>query len=310
VFRVKGSGTPVQCASTDMTVDPVTGHLLLRQTTPSGLTANFDVGGNTSALSGRKLLQSADGSVEAGRRLMQGWPGWLQQPVVTMNPICTWHSPDFWNSATGTYLTGSCSQFAYANKANVPMLSNYGQTESHYYAATFSAAVTGVAYFSFGGGMVTAICQVDMYRMYFSTTSWLDFCFRPWPVCASPTAVNCCSTGNCPTAPFVNYAKFQFDSMAFDLPCVLNKYGQVGFKAASGNVYKSDACLHLIGEFPKGAGDPLYRMSQQLPTNNVGSKAWFPYGTTTTDSANGANPKRRLQSSRQLLARLSAGGNS
>jgi hypothetical protein len=61
----------VQCASTDLTVDPVTGHLLVRDTTPSSVTVNFTVGAGDATASpgaGRKLLAGQD-SQPAGRTL-------------------------------------------------------------------------------------------------------------------------------------------------------------------------------------------------------------------------------------------------
>lgn len=102
----------MQCASSDLTVDPVSGHLLLRDTTPSGVTFNVEIGSsdaNPSPGAGRKLLAGQD-SQPAGRSLLQT-PSPTAQPVLAMNTICEWHSPDFWNSVTGTYLTGTCSQF-------------------------------------------------------------------------------------------------------------------------------------------------------------------------------------------------------
>lgn len=77
----------------------------------------------------------------------------------------------------------------------------------------------------------------------------------------------------------------------------------------------NNACIHMIGEFGKSMGDPNYRLSAQLPIYNgvynvPASKVWYPNGTTTTDSANGAFPSgRHLLSGRSLLSHAPGGGN-
>lgn len=69
---MKGTSTPVQCASTDLTVDPLTGHLLLRDTTPSGVTINVEIGASdvpvaATPFPGRKLLAGDSHSRRAAR---------------------------------------------------------------------------------------------------------------------------------------------------------------------------------------------------------------------------------------------------
>jgi hypothetical protein len=71
-----------------------------------------------------------------------------------------------------------------------------------------------------------------------------------------------------------------------------------------------NACIHLLGEFAKGSGDPKYRLSAQLPLQSGSFSTWYPNGTTTTDSANGGFPNgRRLLEGRSLLGPKPGGGN-
>ena len=289
VFRVKGSGTPVQCASTDVTVDPVTGHLVLRGTTPSTSTLNYEVGASDATVNistpGRKLLASSGDSQAASRSLLQinSTP---TQTVSTLSAVCAWHSADFYNTATGSYLTGPCSQFPYAKTVNIPMLPAGGQRMGHYHPATWSQGVNSVAWASFAEPVTSTFCQWDLYRVYVNKTSWLDFCFQPFPSCMSRTQDHCCSSNNCPSGPFINYQNLQYDPNLFSLPCITNKYGRVTY--VSGGVSTSnDACIRPIGFFPMGQGDPMYRLSAQM-----GNAQWFPEGTTTTETAGGMNGRR------------------
>ena len=156
-------------------------------------------------------------------------PDFLLPPAGAL--LCR-HSPDFYNSITGTFLTGTCSQFKYANRStsirraasqrqaagctdshrtlltpslgsvNVPMLVNEGQFSSSYHPASVSVVVTLVTYVSFPAHVTTAFCGADLYRVSFSPSSFLDFCF-------GPVAASSCRSNNCPTAPFVNYANFR-----------------------------------------------------------------------------------------------------
>lgn len=108
--------------------------------------------------------------------------------------------------------------------------------------------------------------------------------------------------GPCPTGPFINYANLQFDNNIFDLPCITNLKGKIaayGVPAALGN----NACIHLIGNFGKGSGDPVYRLSNQLPVALAGpgnptaatlKASWYPNGTTSTDTTAGGGPQRHL----------------
>lgn len=180
------------------------------------------------------------------------------------------------------------------------MLANNGQTMGHYHLATISAEVQSIAYISYAGHVTNAFCNHDLYRVFFNVSSWLDFCFDYYRPCQNGGKDDCCTSKNCPTQPFINYANFLYDSNLLDLPCVMNKYGRI-----TANKNTNDACIHLIGDFAKGAGDPKYRLSAQLPTNNVGSGTWYPNGTTTTDSTYGAYPSGR----RHLLGKYASGGN-
>jgi len=315
VFRVKGSGTPVQCASSDITIDPVTGHLVMRETTPyASVTLNYNASDTlASDLSitvapGRKLLSAPSNGNAIGRSLLTDSN--TNTPVVTMSSVCTWHSTDFYNPDTGSFLTGTCSQFPYSRVANIPMLANGGQTTPHYHPATLALDITSVAWISMGYEAYTAFCYSDLYRFSLGVNGSLDFCFVPWPACSSSVKTNCCPTKdssgkpNCPTMPFVNYANLKFDENLFDLPCVKNLHGQVGFSKDPAFVAtaKNDACIKPVGHFNEGQGDPLYSMSKQLPTNNVGSKDWYPAGASSTDSSkDGWNSRRRLNS-RELLS--------
>ena len=91
-----------------------------------------------------------------------------------------------------------------------------------------------------------------------------------------------------------------------------NKYGQI---RTSQNI-TSNACVHMLGEFAKGSGDPKYRLSAQLPVfgspatyNPAAASQWYPNGTTTTDSAGGGNPiGRHLLEGRSLLGPKPGGG--
>ena len=96
---------------------------------------------------------------------------------------------------------------------NVPMLVAQGQTMPHYHQATVSQVVTMVTYVSYPFQAASAFCAADLYRVYFSPASYLDFCFVP-------LSASQCPTGNCPTAPFVNYAHFVYDPQLLALPCV------------------------------------------------------------------------------------------
>ena len=69
----------------------------------------------------------------------------------------------------------------------------------HYHLASVTNAVQQITYASFPGLVPTAFCGWDLYRVYFSTTSFLDFCFVP-------LGPGQCPSNNCPTAPFVNCA--------------------------------------------------------------------------------------------------------
>ena len=90
----------------------------------------------------------------------------------------------------------------------------------HYHLSTVANVVQQITYVSFPGKVLTAFCQWDLYRVSFSSTSWLDFCFVPLtpgartsvclPGCSllpdsRPASSAQCPTNNCPTAPFVNY---------------------------------------------------------------------------------------------------------
>ena len=78
--------------------------------------------------------------------------------------------------------------------------------------------------------------------------------------------------------------------------------------------FTNNACIHMLGDFEKGSGDPKYRFSAQLPQYNgaynvPAAKVWYPNGTTTTDDANGAFPNgRHLLGGRSLLAQKPGGG--
>ena len=333
VFRVKGSGTPVQCASSDLSIDPVTGHIVLRQaTTTADQTTNFDnsTASNRTAINGtainstafnttvtgggfgRKLLSgpdSADSGTAAGRSLLQTSSG-VTQPAMIMSPPCTWHSSDFYSSTTGKHLQGVCSQFPYSTRANVPMIPKGDNSFPNYWYASVSYAITSISYVQNAAGVKNAFCYAELYRVSFGANSSLDFCFLPWPVCSRQTDPSknggvgwgCCNTpASCPTKPFVNYANFKYDNTIFDLPCHYNKYGQVGWTDYYGNLGgMNDACLKQIGNFGWYQGDPLYRLSSQLPIGRTRVKEsdwsqWFPYWTTTTDDINGNGPYQPYQ---------------
>lgn len=106
---MKGTGTPVQCASSDVTVDPATGHMVLRDSTTTGPMYNSSAGGvdgvPPAPPTGRKLLSSQE-TQDGGRKLLQ--TSTSTQVAMTMTPICEWHSKDFYNSATNTWLTNTC----------------------------------------------------------------------------------------------------------------------------------------------------------------------------------------------------------
>ena len=107
------------------------------------MTLNFEIGASDATPTptpapGRKLLAGQD-SQPAGRTLQQTIDprSYLPvQPVLasafiprprdsfcrlltfpgvrvlpTVNTVCHWHSADFYNQSSGTYLTGTCSQF-------------------------------------------------------------------------------------------------------------------------------------------------------------------------------------------------------
>ena len=310
---MKGTNTPVQCANTDLTIDPATGHLVMRQTTPSGgvSTINFDANypaTTPATVGGRKLLSSPDDNTNAvGRDLLQAALS-PATPVGTLKSICKWHSLDFYNPSTGLYLQGACSQFPYSTKMNIPMLSNNGQSAPSYQSAMYSQAITSLASISYGDAVTSAFCKNDLIRAYFGPTSFIDFCFKPWPVCSSTVTDKCCfstipgsTASNCPRTPFVNYANLAFDTVLFDLPCVMNKFGQVSYKSGA-NTGVNNACLRPLGKFNKFGSDPLYRLSNQLPLNPLYSNAWYPNATTTTSDVNGAFPKgRHLLGMRELL---------
>jgi hypothetical protein len=96
---------------------------------------------------------------------------------------------------------------------------------------------------------------------------------------------------------------------------VTNVHGQIHIVQQSVN-YEINACIHMLGEFAKGSGDPKYRLSAQLPVygspatyDTHAAQQWYPDGTTTTDSANGGNPNgRHLLEGRSLLSPHPGGG--
>ena len=131
-----------------------------------------------------------------------------------------------------------------------------------------------------------------------------------------------------------------YDDSLLDPPCVTNIWGPI----TAWNNGTNSACIHMIGEFGKGSGDPRYRLSAQLPRQytangivNSNSSSYFPNwcvaprslsrdachrglnarlhsrrfpnGTTTTDSAFGNNPQGRHLLSRELLGHTAGGGN-
>jgi hypothetical protein len=94
------------------------------------------------------------------------------------------------------------------------MLGNKGQFSSSFYPASVSVVVNLVTYVSFPVHVTTAFCAADLYRVSFSASSFLDFCFVP-------LAASSCRSNNCPTAPFVNYANFRRARCVSALPGIL-----------------------------------------------------------------------------------------
>lgn len=168
MLRVKGAGTPVQCANTDLTVDSTTGSLVIRLPVEQPVTV-----APTSVVTGRRLLEVGDSSTgPTGRHLLQTsnttTVATANKVVTTVPAVCRWHSTSFYDFSTATYLTNECANFRFSKTMSIPMLSQGGQSAAHYYSASLTLQVTQVAHITNAQKVTTAFCAWDLYRVYFN----------------------------------------------------------------------------------------------------------------------------------------------